>query len=136
MERIKTLETRDLCESAKNGGCGDAFTKVGDSGTTATAAEAGVFLRKGHTFAGWNTKADGTGTAYQAGADVAYPAEGDTLTLYAQWKRVPETTLPDTGGSGHADHAPSAISGLAMASAAVLSISAHRRRREHANPPV
>lgn len=69
-----------------NGGDGDAFTKVGDSGTTATTAEAGVFLRKGHTFAGWNTKADGTGTAYQAGADVAYPAEGDTLTLYAQWE--------------------------------------------------
>lgn len=69
-----------------NGGDGDAFTKVGDSGTTATTAEAGVFLRKGHTFAGWNTKADGTGVAYQAGADVAYPAEGDTLTLYAQWE--------------------------------------------------
>lgn len=69
-----------------NGGDGDAFRKTGDSGTTATAAEAGVFLRKGHTFAGWNTKADGTGTAYQAGADVAYPAEGDTLTLYAQWE--------------------------------------------------
>ena len=69
-----------------NGGDGDAFTKVGDSGTTVTAAEAGIFLRKGHTFAGWNTKADGTGTAYQAGADVAYPAEGDTLTLYAQWE--------------------------------------------------
>ena len=30
-----------------NGGDGDAFTKAGDSGTTATAAEAGVFLRKG-----------------------------------------------------------------------------------------
>lgn len=69
-----------------NGGDGDAFTKAGDSGTTATTAEAGVFLRKGHTFAGWNTKADGTGTAYQAGADVAYPAEGRTLTLYAQWE--------------------------------------------------
>ena len=23
MERIKTLETRNLCESAKNGGCGE-----------------------------------------------------------------------------------------------------------------
>lgn len=69
-----------------NAGDGDAFRKAGDSGTTATAAEAGIFLRKGHTFAGWNTKADGTGTAYQAGADVAYPAEGDTLTLYAQWE--------------------------------------------------
>lgn len=69
-----------------NGGDGDAFTKVGDSGTTVTAAEAGVFLRKGHTFAGWNTKADGTGTAYKAGAGIAYPAEGQTLTLYAQWE--------------------------------------------------
>lgn len=69
-----------------NGGGGDAFTKVGDSGTTATTAEAGVFLRKGHTFAGWNTKADGTGTAYKAGAGIAYPAEGQTLTLYAQWE--------------------------------------------------
>ena len=71
-----------------NGGDGDAFTKVGDSGTTATTAEAGVFLRKGYAFAGWNTKADGTGTAYQAGADVAYPAEGDTLTLYARWRPI------------------------------------------------
>lgn len=69
-----------------NGGDGDAFMKVGDSGTTVTAAEAGVFLRKGHTFAGWNTKADGTGTAYKAGAGIAYPAEGQTLTLYAQWE--------------------------------------------------
>lgn len=69
-----------------NGGDGDAFKKVGDSGTTVTTAEAGVFLRKGHTFAGWNTKADGTGTAYKAGAGIAYPAEGQTLTLYAQWE--------------------------------------------------
>lgn len=69
-----------------NGGDGDAFMKVGDPGTTVTTAEAGVFLRKGHTFAGWNTKADGTGTAYKAGAGIAYPAEGQTLTLYAQWE--------------------------------------------------
>jgi len=26
MERIKTLETRDLCESAKTGGCGECQT--------------------------------------------------------------------------------------------------------------
>lgn len=82
-----------------NGGDGDAFTKAGDSGTTATTAEAGVFLRKGHTFAGWNTKADGTGTAYQAGADVAYPAEGDTLTLYAQWRPITYKVRFDGNGS-------------------------------------
>lgn len=81
-----------------NGGDGDAFMKVGDSGTTVTAAEAGVFLRKGHMFAGWNTKADGTGTAYQAGDDVAYPAEGRTLTLYAQWRPITYTIR--FGGNG------------------------------------
>ena len=26
MDRIKTLETRDLCESAKKGGCGECQT--------------------------------------------------------------------------------------------------------------
>lgn len=69
-----------------NGGDGDAFRKVGDPGTAATTPEAATFTRTGHTFAGWNTKADGTGTSYAAGAAIAYPAEGRTLTLYAQWK--------------------------------------------------
>ena len=96
--RSRTLTTKPLDPAVgqgqsairydPNGGDGDAFRKVGDSGTTATTAEAGVFLRKGHTFAGWNTKADGTGTAYQAGADVSYPAEGQTLTLYARWRPI------------------------------------------------
>lgn len=69
-----------------NGGDGDAFTKVGDPGTQATTPEAATFLRKGYAFAGWNTKADGTGVAYQAGENIQYPAEGQTLTLYAQWE--------------------------------------------------
>lgn len=69
-----------------NGGDGDAFRKAGDPGTQATTPEAATFLRKGYAFAGWNTKADGTGVAYKAGAGIAYPAEGQTLTLYAQWE--------------------------------------------------
>ena len=28
MERIKTLETRDMCESAKNGGCASSQTSA------------------------------------------------------------------------------------------------------------
>lgn len=138
--RSRTLTTKPLDPAVgqgqsairydPNGGDGDAFRKIGDSGTTATTAEAGVFLRKGHTFAGWNTKADGTGTAYQAGADVSYPAEGQTLTLYAQWKRVPETTLPDTGG--HANHAPLIIGGVVTAAALALAVMARRRGGRHA----
>lgn len=69
-----------------NGGDGDAFRKAGDPGTQATTPEAATFLRKGYAFAGWNTKADGTGVAYKAGAGIAYPTEGQTLTLYAQWE--------------------------------------------------
>lgn len=65
------------------------------SGTTAevsaTYDEAVVltangFARDGHTFTGWNTKADGTGTAYADESTVENLAESGTVTLYAQWE--------------------------------------------------
>ncbi|MGN8936390.1 InlB B-repeat-containing protein [Collinsella sp. HCP28S3_E5] len=40
--------------------------------------------RKGYSFAGWNTAADGSGTSYEAGADIVLEAP---VTLYAQWKK-------------------------------------------------
>ncbi len=44
-----------------------------------------VFSLPGHRFTGWNTKADGTGTAYAAGASITMSTDG-TFTLYAQWE--------------------------------------------------
>lgn len=44
-----------------------------------------AFTRTGYTFVGWNTKADGTGTAYLDGASVSNLASSGTVTLYAQW---------------------------------------------------
>ena len=41
------------------------------------------FTKTGYVFAGWNTKADGSGTSYQPGD--ALP-EYEDITLYAQWK--------------------------------------------------
>ena len=41
----------------------------------------------GYTFKGWNTKADGSGTAYAASAD----APDANITLYAQWQKNPAT---------------------------------------------
>ena len=41
--------------------------------------------RNGYTFLGWNTKADGKGTAYAAGAIYKNDQNGGTVTLYAQW---------------------------------------------------
>ena len=54
---------------------------------TAQALTANSFTRKGYTFAGWNTKADGSGTSYADKASVKNLAstDGKTITLYAQW---------------------------------------------------
>ena len=57
--------------------------------------------RSGYTFTGWNTKSDGSGTSYKAGA--SYKPTANT-TLYAQWKKIVATTYTLTynanGGSG------------------------------------
>ncbi len=55
------------------------------SGSALSVAKAPEgFEQEGYTFTGWNTKADGSGTAYAAGA--AYDKD-ETVTLYAQWKK-------------------------------------------------
>ena len=41
-------------------------------------------VRKGYSFVGWNTAADGSGTSYEAGAKVELTAP---VTLFAQWKK-------------------------------------------------
>ena len=43
-----------------------------------------VFTNGSMVFSGWNTKADGTGTAYKPGDHISFPAHGH-VTLYAQW---------------------------------------------------
>ncbi len=49
----------------------------------------GNLVKTGHTFAGWNTKQDGDGTAYQAGDK--FNITSDT-TFYAQWFETPPPT--------------------------------------------
>jgi outer membrane protein OmpA-like peptidoglycan-associated protein len=46
--------------------------------------------RAGYTFNGWNTKADGTGTAYADGA--IFKFDSPTIILYAQWKLIQSKT--------------------------------------------
>lgn len=54
---------------------------------------AGTPVRDGHTFKGWNTSADGSGTPYAVG-DPIDPAED--LTLYAQWEQDATAPTEDT----------------------------------------
>lgn len=58
--------------------------------TTAALTKNG-YTKKGYSFNGWNTKADGSGTKYADEADVTNLSytDGDTITLYAQWSANP-----------------------------------------------
>lgn len=53
------------------------------------------FTRAGYVFLGWDTQADGNGTAYKDGSQV--PLQDKDITLYAQWQPVLEQFTP-TGG--------------------------------------
>ena len=46
-------------------------------------AKANSFSRAGYTFTGWNTAANGTGTAYAVGEKIP---SNESITVYAQWK--------------------------------------------------
>ena len=71
------------------------------TGGTAYTIAANGFAKAGYTFAGWNTLANGTGTAYTAG--VSTYSTSAALTLYAQWSVNTFTVTfngnSNTGGS-------------------------------------
>ena len=60
------------------------------------------FVRTGYTFVGWNTAADGTGTAYDdEGTMTATATDKGPVTLYAQWMPNNYTvTLDQQSGTG------------------------------------
>jgi len=58
------------------------------------AGNTGTLARAGYTFGGWNTAADGSGTAYAAGGST-YSTNSD-VTLYADWTPIPTTTTTST----------------------------------------
>lgn len=57
--------------------------------------------RKGYSFAGWNTAANGSGTSYEAGAKIELTAP---VTLYAQWKK--DEPAPKPSDNKPADNKP------------------------------
>ena len=71
-----------------NGGTGSMSDQVKER-TKYFYLPANTFSREGYTFAGWNTQADGSGTAYANGAytNNVGPA-GGKVTLYAQWNGI------------------------------------------------
>ncbi len=97
-----TIETRLKQQNVvfnANGGEGTMAQQSYSYGE-AQALTANSFTRSDYTFAGWNTKADGTGTAYTDKQSISFtPAnDGDSITLYAQWERSNYTVSFDANG--------------------------------------
>ena len=68
-----------------NGGAGNAHNDPGlYQKDDSVAVKGNMFTREGYEFAGWNTKADGSGTPYQRGSTITIKEAN--VTLYAQWK--------------------------------------------------
>ena len=72
-----------------NGGTSGTMADLKCTYGTAKTLTANAFKRTGYTFNGWNTKKDGTGTAYKNRATVKnlVTKNGGSITLYAQWKK-------------------------------------------------
>lgn len=80
-----------------NGGTGSHVDTTGwqYSDVTVPSDTSKSFTRAGYVFLGWDTQADGNGTAYKDGSQV--PLQDKDITLYAQWQPVFEQFTP-TGG--------------------------------------
>lgn len=80
-----------------NGGTGSHVNTTGwqYSDVTVPSDTSKSFKRAGYVFLGWDTQADGNGTAYKDGSQV--PLQDKDITLYAQWQPVFEQFTP-TGG--------------------------------------
>ena len=86
-----------------------------ETGATAIVATAGTLTRTDHVFDGWNTEADGAGTAHAPG-DTVVMGDAD-ITLYATWaaeQTEPDGWDPTLGSWAYLSNAGAASSGEAV----------------------
>ena len=81
-----------------NGGTGTMTPDTCFDGGKLTV-KANGFTRDGYDFTGWNTAANGKGTAYKPGDELELTAN---LTLYAQWNKIVTYTVTYTDGVDNA----------------------------------
>jgi len=84
-----------------NGSTGGAVPVDNNSyppGSTVVVAAAGTLARTGFAFTGWNTAANGSGTARAAGSTFAIGSTN--VTLFAQWAPTYTVTYSGNGNTG------------------------------------
>lgn len=86
-----------------NGGKGDSFSAPGTAEGKVTVAE-NRFKRNNYTFTGWNTQADGKGTAYKPGD--TFTLTGNDTVLYAQWSKNSGSAGTGTSGTAKPTDSP------------------------------
>ena len=80
-----------------NGGVGGIGGVLTQFSSSATMLQPNRFTRASFAFVGWNSAADGSGTAYADRAPYSFAADG---RLYAQWGAGKTVTFDANGGSG------------------------------------
>ena len=99
---IYTISEQSLSYDA-NGGIGTMSAETGVAGKIVTVAQ-NEFTRNNYTFIGWNTQADGKGTAYKPG-DSFTLTDKDTV-LYAQWSKNSGSAGTGTNGTAKSTYSP------------------------------
>jgi hypothetical protein len=83
--KISTGEDTYTISYDANGGMGTIAPDTKTHDVPLTLSDGSGFTREGYNFSSWNSSADGSGTAYAAGA--TYTENAD-ITLYAIWSEV------------------------------------------------
>ena len=106
-----------------NGGSGAPSNQTKYYGTALTLSSTKP-SRAGYSFSKWNTKADGSGTAYAAGA--SYTANA-AVTLYAQWTPLNYTLKIDANGGYRVSDNSTAVISVTKAFGSTEHISERKR---------
>ena len=88
-----------------NGATGGNTANSSHTYDSAKNLTANGYTKTGYEFIGWNTKSDGSGTGYKDEESVVNQTatNGETITLYAQWKANTYTVTYDQNGATEFD---------------------------------
>ena len=93
-ERAASCPAQYTISYNANAGAGSIADQTVGFLDSATLSDGAAFTREGYTLTGWNTAADGSGTAYSLGQKLDNIA--GNITLYAQWTKNAENQVIPT----------------------------------------
>ncbi len=82
--------------NTNTGGSAPATVNYNYGATITVSGNTGTLVKTGYSFAGWNTKADGSGASYAAASTFTMAA--GNVTLYAQWTLISYTITYNLNG--------------------------------------